>query len=655
MGQHDAHIMERELMRRSICSCEPNTALAGEVSTWKFSYTTSIALVKGTRLKFDLQSEGRNIDWEAPRVHLKEKKNVIWAEMSCGKTLTAKEVASAHPLFPSYEFVLPSELKMGETLDIYMGATDKTSGESCSGGNRAQTCVQRRRTFYLYIDPKGKGDYKEPEQFSMDVKGNVLKNIRAIAPSLVGKNKRFDVIIRFEDAFHNLTNNAAAGTMIELSYEHLRENLSWKLFVPETGFINVPNLYFNEPGVYRIRLRNLSTNESFFSAPVKCFAETDKSIFWGLLHGESEKFDTLQNVEACLRYFRDEKNMQFYATSSLENAENTSNESWKTISTQIAEFNEEYRFATFLGMQWFHGSSEEGLRQLIYSKDAKPLLRKKEAKSNTLTKIYKGHTIKDLISIPSFTMAKGYETTFAGFDPDFERVVEIYNAWGSSECMAKEGNLRPIAGKNSITETDKGSIRKALNHNLRFGFVAGGLDDRGVYAHCFESDQTQYSPGLTAIIATEHSRESLFQALTNRSCYATTGPRIVLGFYIAGAPIGSELNTKTKPGLNFNRHITGFIAGTAPIKEVLFIRNGKPFHTLYPNAEQIEFAFDDDELLTQVVLPAPQEDRSAFVYYYMRVLQEDGHMAWVSPIWIDQTDSPCANGPVTKRAKKGKP
>ena len=31
----------------------------------------------------------------------------------------------------------------------------------------------------------------------------------------------------------------------------------WKLFIPETGFITLPNLYFNEPGVYKIQLKNL--------------------------------------------------------------------------------------------------------------------------------------------------------------------------------------------------------------------------------------------------------------------------------------------------------------------------------------------------------------------------------------------------------------
>ena len=279
-------------MRRSICYCESNLSLAGEVSTWKFSYTTATSLPKGTRLKFDLASRGREIDWEIPSVNLKEKKNIIWAETPDGKILTAKELEKSDSFTSSFEFALPSEIKAGDTLSIFMGTAEKNKEESRKKGNRAQTSIQRRRPFSLYIDPKGKGDYRDPEIFTIDVRGNVLKYIRIIAPSLVGKNKRFDVIIRFEDVFGNLTNNAPEGTLVEVSYEHLRENLNWKLFVPETGFINVPNLYFNEPGIYKIRLRNLKTNETYFSAPIKCFAEADKSIYWGLLHGESEKVDS---------------------------------------------------------------------------------------------------------------------------------------------------------------------------------------------------------------------------------------------------------------------------------------------------------------------------------------------------------------------------
>ncbi|MBS0653112.1 MAG: DUF3604 domain-containing protein [Verrucomicrobia bacterium] len=640
-------------MRRSICFCEPNLSLAGDVATWKFSYTTAASLPKGTRLKFDLLSRGRDIDWECPQVNPKEKKNLIWAETPEGKAFPAKELQDDDQIVPSFEFVLPSEIKAGETLSIFMGCPDKSKEEQKKNGNRAQTHIQRRRPFHLYIDPKGKGDYKDPEIFTLDVRGNVLKNIRIVAPSIVSKNKRFDVIIRFEDIFGNLTNNAPEGTLVEVSYEHLRENLNWKLFVPETGFINLPNLYFNEPGVYKIQLRNLQTNDKFLSAPVKCFSDNDKSVYWGLLHGESERVDSSENIESCLRHFRDERNSQFYASSSFESQEETSNEHWKMISTQVAEFNEDYRFTTYLGFQWFGDTPEEGLRHIIYAKDNKPILRRKDSKSSALKKIYKSHTPKDMMGIPSFSMAKGMETTFIDFTPEYERVVEIYNAWGSSECLEKEGNPRPITSedKTGVFESEKGSIRKALNNNCRFGFVAGGLDDRGIYSEFYESGQVQYSPGLTAILAIEQTREALWQALHNRCCYATTGERIIVGFSIANVFMGNELNTKAKPGLNFNRHISGYVAGTDVIEEITIVRNGVPFHTIRPDTTHIDFTFDDTESLPKIALKSPDE-RPPFVYYYIRVTQKNGHMAWASPIWIDLTDQTAVVAP-PKKKKKG--
>ena len=624
-------------MRRSICLCEPSVAFAGDVRTWHFSYTTALPLPKGSRIKFDLLSQGKTSDWQIPEASPKDKENMIWGVLPNGKSIPAKEIEV--PFSAVFEFVLPLEIKAGETFSILIGTPEKSREAQMTKGSRAQTNVQRRRPFHLYIDPKGKGDYKEAEVFSLDVRGNILENIQITVPSIVSKNKRFDVFLRFEDRFGNLTGNAPEGTLIELSYEQLRENLTWKLFVPETGFITLPNLYFNEAGIYKIQLLNTKNGEKFYSAPIKCFADYDKNLYWGLLHGESEKYDAQENIESCLRHFRDERGLQFFASSPFESPEETSNEAWKQICHYIAEMNEEARFTSFLGLQWYGDASDEGLRHFIYWKDNRPLLRKKEAKTNNLKKIYKSHTPKELMSIPCFTMAKGYATTFEDFTPEFERVVEIYNAWGSSECTEKEGNTRPIKSldKTGVQETDSGSIREALNRNCRFGFVAGGFDDRGIYDGLFDSEQTQYSPGLTAILAIEQTRDTLLQALYNRACYATTGARIVLGFYIAGAQLGSELSTKVKPGLAFNRHITGFVAGTAPLKEITIIRNGKPLHTFNPKKSDFEFAHDDSEPLSKALLSSSDE-RPPFAYYYLKVVQEDGHIAWTSPIWIDYPD-----------------
>jgi hypothetical protein len=619
-------------MRRSICYCEPSVASAGEINTWHFVYTPSIDLPKGAKLKFDLQSKGREIDWEIPSANLKKTSNTIHASMDKYPVIQAKEVDSDDTPTPAFEFILPAKLPAGELFTIIVGSTKNPK----QNGTKSQANAQRRRSFNLYIDPKGKGNYDEPEVFTMDVRGNTLASIRVLTPSYVTRNKRFDVIVRFEDEYGNLTSKAPPDTLVELSHEHLRENLTWKLFIPETGFIALPNLYFNEPGFYTIQLLNTKTKEVFRSGPILCLADNHKHLFWGISHGESERIDSTENIESCLRHFRDDRAANFFISSPFEAAEETPSDVWKLISQNITEFDEADRFSTFLGFQWVGNKSEEGIRHFIYLKDQKQLIHKKDVKYSSLKKIYKSFAPKEILSIPCFTMGKGFDYDFKNYDPDFERVVEIYNSWGSSECTSKEGNELPIYSKSKqgVNEHAEGSIQKALQNNCRFGFVAGGLDDRGIYAGFYEGEQEQYSPGLTAIIAAEHTRASLADALYNRSCYATTGEKIILGVSIAGATMGSELNTGTKHGLRVNRHISGHVAGTANLKTVEIIRNGKVIKTFEPNDYSLSFTYDDLSPLEKVVI-TPKDKKAPFVYYYIRVVQEDGHTAWSSPIWID--------------------
>lgn len=622
-------------MRRSICYCDPTFASAGEARTWKFIYTPSVTLPKGARIKFDLQSKGREIDWQIPSVNLKKAAGVIYAIMENGKVLQASEIEVPDSFTPLYEFTLPNALEAGEHLTIILGAKEGEQGKK-GATIRAQTTAQRRKPFLLYVDPTGKGHYDDPEMFSMDIRGGELANIRILTPSFVAKNKRFDVVVRFEDQFGNLTNNAPEDTLIELSHEHLRENLNWKLFVPETGFIALPNLYFNEAGVYTIQLLNSHTKQIFRSSPIKCFSENNRHLFWGLLHGESDRFDSTENIESCMRHFRDDKAFNYYAVSPFESQEETSNDAWKIMTQNVSDFDEDERFTTFLGFQWSGENKSEGTRVFVYAKENKPLLRKKDLKSNTLKKIHKSYSPKEIISIPSFTMGKGYEYNFENFDPDYERVVEIYNAWGSSEMTKKEGNTRPITSSVSsgVQESVEGSIQKALQRNCRFGFVAGGLDDRGIYADLYESEQEQYSPGLTAIIAPTHSREALAEALYQRSCYATTGERMIVGLYLAGVSMGKEISTAEKPGLAVNRHLSGYVAGTTKLKTVEIIRNGKVLKLYEPDQYHFEFTYDDLTALEKVCIDA-KDKKPPFVYYYLRVIQEDGHIAWSSPIWVD--------------------
>ncbi|HEU64360.1 MAG: hypothetical protein KR126chlam4_00606 [Candidatus Anoxychlamydiales bacterium] len=612
-------------MRRSICQADPHYAIAGEKRTWRFSYTPSNALSKNTKLIFEMQSDKRPIDWQLPNVDIKKKSNVIWLEIPNGKNLVAKQIKDPKTTKIGYEFILPRDIKIGESLIICMGSIDGKDNLA----NMCQYFTQRKKIFNLHINVKSK---TETETFHMDVRGTKLKTLKIITPSFVARNKRFDVVVRFEDEYGNLTNNTDEETLIELSYEHLRENLNWKLFIPETGFITLPNLYFNEPGIYKIKLKNLKTNELFYSPPIKCFDFSNLCLFWGTFHSESEKYDATKNIENCLRYFRDDKALQFYATSCFDSEEETPSAAWKTIVSQIAEFNEDERFTAFLGLQWLGTLKEEGLRELIFTKDNKNILRKKDLRSNSLKKIYKTLSSKDLLAIPSFTMGSESVYDFKDFNEEFEKVVEIYNAWGSSEMSSKEGNLRPISGP--VKENPEGSIQKALLSGCRFGFVAGGLDDRGIYSKFFDSNQKQYSQGLSAIIAKDQTRDSLIEALQKKSCYATTGKKIIAGLSVANEPMGSEISTSTKPGLLYNRYISGYVIGTTKLKEVILLRNNKILTRFTPDDFQFNFIYDDTESLKDICIKA-KEDKPPFIFYYLRAIQEDSHIVWTSPIWVD--------------------
>ena len=126
-----------------------------------------------------------------------------------------------------------------------------------------------------------------------------------------------------------------------------------------------------------------------------------------------------------------------------ESIEETSNETWKKICEQVAEFDEDDRFCALLGQQYCGEPKTEGLRVFVYNKDERPILRRKDARCSTLKKAYKLFSAKELLSIPSFTMSSISPFDFSDFTPEYERLAEIYNAWGCSEKTAKEGNHSP--------------------------------------------------------------------------------------------------------------------------------------------------------------------------------------------------------------------
>ena len=124
---------------------------------------------------------------------------------------------------------------------------------------------------------------------------------------------------------------------------------------------------------------------------------------------------------------------------------------------------------------------------------------------------------------------------------------------------------------------------------------------------------------------------------------------MIIGLYIAEQPMGSELDTIKRPGLALNRYIEGYVVGTDKIYSVEILRNGKVLKSFNPKADHLDFSFDDMDPLLKIAFK-PKDEKPPFIYYYLRAIQDDGHIAWSSPIWIDYVEKEAA--PIKKKGKK---
>jgi len=112
------------------------------------------------------------------------------------------------------------------------------------------------------------------------------------------------------------------------------------------------------------------------------------------------------------------------------------------------------------------------------------------------------------------------------------------------------------------------------------------------------------------------TREAVWDALWNRRVYATTNARIILRFEVCGALMGQTVVAEGP------RVVRIQAAAATPIARVEVIREGEVLAITCPNAPTIDWEMTDDGC------DAPS-------YYYARITDAAGEMAWSSPVWVE--------------------
>jgi hypothetical protein len=294
--------------------------------------------------------------------------------------------------------------------------------------------------------------------------------------------------------------------------------------------------------------------------------------------------------------------------------------SWEGNVRDCEKNNQEGRFIALLGTEWTSGIGyphAAGHRN-IYFPDAKGQpLDPNNPDEDSIEKLYDALRDKECIVVPHHS---GVHMQWEGHEPGKQRLVEIYSTWGCSEYPA-----------NDLWELDQwqdGFVQEAWKRGLLLGVIAGSdshITTPGYPGFFNRLSHVCYKPGITGVYTDTFTRSGLFNALYMRRTYGTTGQKIILKFSLNGCPMGSVLEA-----MPCERVISVFCIGEAPLRRVEVIRNNQVVHVWNGNSLLSRFEWEDKSPVNEIM----EGSECKNLFYYIRVHEADGGMAWSSPVWI---------------------
>ena len=190
-------------------------------------------------------------------------------------------------------------------------------------------------------------------------------------------------------------------------------------------------------------------------------------------------------------------------------------------------------------------------------------------------------------------------------DPVGQPVFEICSCHG---CYLSADH--PLGGRGDLRDQ---MVDAVLRRGKRFGFIACSDGHGLLFHHGVARKRDPFRCGLTAVQAEDVTREAILAAIRARRCYATSGVPILLDLRAGDHPMGSELVVRGTTEVRAEARCA------APILRLSLEGPEGPIATVSGEGE----------------LAAVLEARVEPGWVYAKVEQEDGEMAWSSPIFLE--------------------
>lgn len=332
-------------------------------------------------------------------------------------------------------------------------------------------------------------------------------------------------------------------------------------------------------------------------------------LLFGDIHGQSGISDGVGEIDQYYHYAKVRADLDFTALTDHDCYPDWISQSeWEWMRTTNRLMNTDGELACFLAYEWTPNEYryDYGHKNIYYRGDRGDIFRSGDIGGMTPFKLFESLKQYDAMAFPHHPAALwglvSAATDWDFHDPDIQRLVELFSRHANFEDFESESVYTKNIGKL------KGhSVQDALARKYRIGFTAGS--DSHQMEHGIEG-------GIFAVFAPAFTREAIYDAMYDRFTYATTGARILASLKIGTAHMGQEITAPKGEPLLLDVSVLGTGGGRVEI-----VKNNQVLSSVESPDGCCDFSYEDKEW--------DSDD-----YYYVRVVQEDGHMAWTSPIWV---------------------
>ena len=213
---------------------------------------------------------------------------------------------------------------------------------------------------------------------------------------------------------------------------------------------------------------------------------------------------------------------------------------------------------------------------------------------------------QNAIAIPH-TSGNRMGTNWRYYDPVLDPVVEIYQGCRTSfEQLGAPYVADPVRDAEHIKSDGyqpEGMVSNAWGKGYRLGVVAS-------------SDHFSTHLAYALVYTDDFSRSGILDAIRKRHTYAATD-NIILEVRAGQHFMGDQFRLDKASPIQVKAR------GTAPVARVEIIKDSQVIYSTAPNRQFVDFSYLDTSGV------------AGRHYYYVRLLQQDGMIAWSSPLFIN--------------------